>query len=115
MTLLWAIPMTMYRRGWEFQTYGVLHAFDRIRDYRHTGEYVGYQVGFGFVPSVLISIAATAAAIWLYCHLLNHHWWRKPGHCVACGYDLQGSVSESCPECGEVHMREGSVDSKLST
>src|ERR1041384_4600404 len=24
----------------------------------------------------------------------------EPGHCSACGYDLKGSVSGICPECG---------------
>ncbi|MDB5356511.1 MAG: hypothetical protein JWN24_2964 [Phycisphaerales bacterium] len=23
-----------------------------------------------------------------------------PGHCLACGYDLTGNVSGTCPECG---------------
>ena len=29
--------------------------------------------------------------------------WRRPKHglCVKCGYDLRGSNSEACPECGE--------------
>ena len=24
-----------------------------------------------------------------------------PGHCRACGYNLQGNVSGICPECGQ--------------
>jgi hypothetical protein len=33
-------------------------------------------------------------------------WWRDrrgilPGHCQACGYDLTGNMSGTCPECGK--------------
>ncbi len=34
-------------------------------------------------------------------------WHRRPrfpaGHCVACGYSLDGLTSDVCPECGEKH------------
>jgi hypothetical protein len=37
-------------------------------------------------------------------------WWKLPqmyprGHCAACGYDLAGSSSGKCPECGRAASR----------
>lgn len=35
----------------------------------------------------------------------------KPGHCIACNYDLRGSkASTSCPECGEAIPRPAAQD-----
>jgi len=99
--LLWALPNGGYRRGWSYEHYGVLEAFTRVRDYRTTGEIVGFKPAGGFVPSVVITILVTVAAIVSYRWLIPRRG-RKPGHCPTCGYDLRGTVSDTCSECGEV-------------
>ncbi|MCC6660017.1 MAG: hypothetical protein IT437_03935 [Phycisphaerales bacterium] len=42
---------------------------------------------------------ATAAAVWLSLLPLRR---LRPGSCMACGYDLSGSPTATCPECGGV-------------
>lgn len=29
----------------------------------------------------------------------------RPGHCIACGYDLRATDTSRCPECGGLHSR----------
>ncbi len=63
---------------------------------------VAYEWEFTFSPSnaTLWKIVVPAALVtaWL--------WWRDrasaydPGQCRVCGYNLRGSVSGVCPECG---------------
>ncbi len=37
-------------------------------------------------------------------------WWRKRhGHCLECGYNLEGNRSGRCPECGTRHQRNRST------
>lgn len=59
----------------------------------------------GFVPTrfrvifpipLLLFLFLVSPAIWLISLLLKP----KPGHCIKCGYDLRGSPSGPCPECG---------------
>ncbi len=56
------------------------------------------------------SIPAVQCPIWFLFLLLalptgylfwsDHRKRGKPGHCAACGYDLTGNTSGTCPECG---------------
>ncbi len=52
---------------------------------------------------LLADVAIFAAGFAILGHLggvLKRRLGRRPGHCVHCGYDLQGLSSSKCPECG---------------
>jgi len=49
-------------------------------------------IWFGIVGAVTLGPRIALAMRW--------HWRAKRGRCGACGYQLQGSVSGVCPECG---------------
>ena len=59
------------------------------------------SLGVGGLNGVIVLIGANSA-LWAW---LVYRFWPtpKPDHrlCVACGYNLRGSVSDGCPECGK--------------
>jgi hypothetical protein len=55
--------------------------------------------GFTYVAVPLwgpLLASSVRPALWLRRRLRT----RRPGTCLACGYDLTGNVSGVCPECG---------------
>ena len=61
-------------------------------DYRH--DFTGLEVSF---PLWLPAVMLTAVGIW-GCLATRHRF--PTGACQACGYDLQGTTSDRCSECG---------------
>jgi hypothetical protein len=60
---------------------------------------LGHDIAFVVVPHwVLVLLAAPLPALWM------RSWHNKVGwpceRCPACGYDLRGTPSGPCPECG---------------
>lgn len=57
-------------------------------------------IAFLFIPFYCI---ATLFIGLLIGHFVTRHQWFRAfpeGHCLGCGYDLQGNVTGVCPECG---------------
>ena len=48
------------------------------------------------VWSILLAVGVPTLFTWKPLRLRR----RKPGHCIACGYDLAGNTTGICPECG---------------
>jgi hypothetical protein len=44
--------------------------------------------------------AAIAFTLWSAPGAIRRHLRRARGHCPACGYDLKGAATATCPECG---------------
>ena len=79
----------------------------------------GLSVGLGAAlsPAVLgfpgVGVAIGAGIGWFLHHQLSMHalerYYRRyldfNCHCPSCGYDLKGSSSGACPECGTSHAR----------
>ena len=56
---------------------------------------------YGILGNALLAFCGTLAIVGTVYGVrrrLDSRW--RPGHCPACGYDLRGSVSENCSECG---------------
>ena len=51
------------------------------------------------------AIAIVAAIIFWWIPIFIARDGRRPGECVDCGYDLRGSPSNTCPECGAKDSR----------
>lgn len=58
---------------------------------------IGQSIVFGIIASILattIGLFTRSLAVFVVKRKLS------PGHCLNCGYDLTGNVSDICPECG---------------
>ena len=59
-------------------------------------------------PGFAVNTLLYAAALWLLCAIPLHVRRRvrmKRGRCPACGYELRGSASDVCSECGAAVAR----------
>ncbi len=90
MTMEWRAQRWLtWRPTWRFENSAILRGLDLA------------------VPLWMPFLAAALPTGWL--------WWRdrrraRPGHCVACGYDLAGlAAGAACPECGASSIRGDSL------
>ncbi len=72
----------------------------------------GTELGVGVVPAfpnwpLLVADLAVHGCFWGFWLSIVPAWkalqrrrWRRSGHCVLCGYDLQSGGLAECPECG---------------
>jgi hypothetical protein len=64
------------------------------------GQFGIFGWGFGLIGGLIV-------AKYVYRSRLRHWQYRKSrGLCVICGYDLRGTASNRCPECGSPACRE---------
>jgi hypothetical protein len=56
--------------------------------------------------------AAIAFTLWSAPGVIRRRLRRARGRCPACGYDLRGSTSAVCPECGVAPKREGVAEGR---
>ena len=56
----------------------------------------GWHLTIPLVYPAVLSVSAT----WFVHHRLKRARRRVPCTCASCGYDLRGTTSEVCPECG---------------
>ena len=81
--------------------------------------FVSFRGGRGGLRVFVFSyrlLALELFAIPLFWFLVWLHFWRRrhrPGYCSACGYNLLGNTSGTCPECGKpVNERAATNDVK---
>jgi len=63
----------------------------------------GSPILWSWAFAFIAHIFETAAGLFLFCKSRTVADWAIPGnrpYCPECGYDLTGSVSAVCPECG---------------
>lgn len=96
---LWVWPSGNYRRSVTFEEFGCFKALVRITSYRsQPGKALGYEIGEGFWLTVVLTCLITVSAIVSYVWLTKRR--HRPGYCAVCNYDLRGTLSSTCPECG---------------
>ena len=74
--------------------------------FRHVGSLDSASLAFwpsGYSGRFCLWPIALAPALLGSAIIVSRRWWRhKPGHCLACGYDLRGlATGTGCPECGK--------------
>jgi len=112
MTVLEAIRCTTYFQAqllraspqrWLIRTmaYSVGSAYDyRLRDGSTVKAY-GCNASQVSIPLLALPIAlGVYPVIAFYRGPMRRHRRRQGGLCIKCGYNLQGNVSQNCPECG---------------
>lgn len=57
------------------------------------------EIVYAVVPHWFLVMLAIPWPVCLLRNRLRHHYRRKHGLCLGCGYDLRAST-ERCPECG---------------
>lgn len=62
----------------------------------------GFQYSEGYsVLGVLGNVLVWLGVIWGLAHLARQPFQHRQLRCPQCGYDLKGSTSDRCPECGQ--------------
>jgi len=79
--------------------------------FRYAGVDCGHWVGIGprvmdFAGTMIGAAIAALATLWLVRNRVTRNLRRELNErdlptCLACGYDLTGNVSGTCPECGK--------------